>query len=53
MFKVPTEKYEKYRYLFDNEDFSCTWVESAFEPKSAGLLVDEEKNPTVAILHYP
>jgi hypothetical protein len=29
------------------------WVESAFEYKSVKLLVDEEENPTIAILYYP
>ncbi len=53
MFEVPTEEYEKYRYLFGNEDFPCTWIESAFEYKAARLLVNEEKNPAAAILHYP
>jgi hypothetical protein len=53
VFEVPTEKYKKYKSLFDNENFPRTWVESAFEYKSVKLLVDEAKNPVMTILLYP
>lgn len=53
MIEVPPEDYEKYKYLFDSEDFPRTFIESAFAFKSVKLLVDEERSPVMAILLYP
>ncbi|MGY5880966.1 MAG: GNAT family N-acetyltransferase [Candidatus Thorarchaeota archaeon] len=53
VFEVPPERYEKYRHFFDNKGFSRTFVESAFEYRTAKLLVDYETNPRIVVLLYP
>lgn len=53
MFEVPKEDYGKYREIFDEPYFPRTWIESAFEYRSAKLLVDAERNPSIFVLLYP
>ena len=52
VFKIPIEKYEKYRYLFNKENCPETFLESAFEYKIIPLFVDNKENPTIAYLNY-
>lgn len=50
--EVPSDKYEEYRHLFNQEHCPQSFVDSVFTFKSVPLKVDNEENPNIAFLDF-